>query len=224
MAGSIPVMLSDSYRLPFERFIQWNKYVLRFPESKLPQLAALLKSVDRKTIEECQENILKDSALFQRESCLELICRSLQDEAKSKSADRADTNGLHKFSAGLKDSIVQDLAAAKGAGDLNFPRKGSAHSIFFSHRHSIEKMNYDSSIQAEDLYRKGENPGVLRIVFAPIWGFIKAYLLRGYIFHGLDGVVRSYIYAFARFVRVAKAREQCQKDDYRRRQAERSGK
>lgn len=221
MAGSIPVMLSDSYRLPFEKFIQWNKYVLRFPESKLPQLAALLKSVDRNAIEERQKNILNDAALFQKDHCLELISRSLQDRAKSESAHCADTNQRPTAAAGLKAVIVQDLAAANGGGQLRALKSDSKHSIFFTHRHAIEKLNYESSIEAEDLYVKGRKPGLLRIVVAPTWAFIKAYLLRGNILYGVDGLVRSYVYAFARLVRIAKAREQFQKEEYRHRRVKR---
>jgi hypothetical protein len=74
-------------------------------------------------------------------------------------------------------------------------------------------------MQAEDLFRKGRNPGALRIIFTPIWAFFKAYVLRGYIFYGLDGVIRSYIYAFSRLIRVAKAREKFQEAEDERRMA-----
>lgn len=218
MAGSIPVLLSDHYRLPFGEFIQWDKYVLRFPESKLRQLAGLLESVDRKAIDEYQRNISADAALFHRDHCLELIGRSLQDGAKNKPEDRAGAKRPPGSAAGLKDSIALDLAAARGSGHLKALKRDSKHSIFLTHRHAIEKLNYESSMEAESLYRNGRNPGIVRIVFAPLWAFVKAYLFRGYIFDGLDGLVRSYIHAFSRLIRLAKAREKFRQEAYRRRQ------
>jgi hypothetical protein len=74
-------------------------------------------------------------------------------------------------------------------------------------------------MQAEDLFRKGRNPSALKIIFTPIWAFFKAYILRGYILYGLDGVIRSYIYAFSRLIRVAKAREKFQEEEYEKRNA-----
>ncbi len=87
MAGSIPVLLADAYRLPFEETIQWNKYVVRIPESKIASLPGILKSMDRKAIEEYQRNISHDSALFQKDSCLELVSRALADRVQGKSAE-----------------------------------------------------------------------------------------------------------------------------------------
>ena len=74
---------------------------------------------------------------------------------------------------------------------------------------------------AADLFRKGRNPGTLRILFTPPWAFFKAYFLRGYIAYGVDGVIRSYIYAFSRLIRVAKAREKFQEEAYNKRIAAR---
>jgi hypothetical protein len=78
-------------------------------------------------------------------------------------------------------------------------------------------------MQAEDLYRKGRNFGALRIIFTPLWAFFKAYILRGYIAYGVDGVIRSYIYAFSRLLRAAKAREKFQEAAYKKRKEEEAG-
>ena len=125
----------------------------------------------------------------------------------------------NKDYAGFKDSTVHDSVVLKDGGALKLLKNGLNHYIFRSHAHTIEKVNFYSSMQAEDLYRKGRKPGALRIVFTPIWAFFKAYFLRGYIAYGLDGVIRSYIYAFSRLIRVAKAREKFQEEAYKKRQA-----
>lgn len=123
----------------------------------------------------------------------------------------------HKDYAGFKDSTVHDSVVLRDGGELKLLKNGLNHYIFRSHAHTVEKVNFYSSMQAEDLYRKGRNPGVPRIFFTPIWAFIKAYFLRGYIVYGLDGVIRSYIYAFSRLIRVAKAREKFQEEAYKKR-------
>jgi len=64
----------------------------------------------------------------------------------------------------------------------------------------------------------------LKLIFTPVWAFFKAYILRGYIFYGLDGVVRSHIYAFSRLIRVAKAREKFQEAEYNKKERGNSSK
>lgn len=122
--------------------------------------------------------------------------------------------------AGFRDSTVHDSVVLRDGGELTLLKNGLNHYIFRSHAHTIEKVNFYSSMQADDLYRKGRNPGALRIVVTPIWAFFKAYVLRGYILYGLDGVIRSYIYAFSRLIRVAKAREKFQEEAYKKKKTQ----
>jgi glycosyltransferase involved in cell wall biosynthesis len=121
----------------------------------------------------------------------------------------------HKDFAGFCDSTVHDSIALADGGKPVLLKNAMNHYIFRSHAHALEKVNAYSSLQAEDLYRKGRNPGALRILFTPPYAFFKAYILRGYFRYGMDGVIRSYIYAFSRLVRVAKARERFQEERYR---------
>lgn len=126
--------------------------------------------------------------------------------------------------AGFKDSTVHDSVVLRDGGKLELLKNGLNHYIFRSHHHTIEKVNSYSSMQAEDLFRTGRNPSALKIIFTPVWAFFKAYILRGYILYGLDGVIRSYIYAFSRLIRAAKAREKFQEEEYEKRNAEKSSK
>ncbi len=119
--------------------------------------------------------------------------------------------------AGFKDSTVHDSVVLRDGGELKLLKHGLNHYIFRSHAHTIEKVNSYSSMQAEDLFRKGRNPSALRILLEPPWAFFKAYFLRGYIAYGLDGVILSYIYAFSRLIRLAKAREKFQEHAYNER-------
>jgi hypothetical protein len=84
----------------------------------------------------------------------------------------------------------------------------SLKSIF----HAIEKANFCTSEQAKDLHSAGRNPSNLRLVVEPIFTFFKAYILRRYFIYGIEGFVDSVIFAFSRFIRLAKAREIFQKE------------
>jgi glycosyltransferase involved in cell wall biosynthesis len=121
----------------------------------------------------------------------------------------------HKDFARFRDSAVHDSIVMKNGAKPLLLKHWLNHYIFRSHAHAVEKINAYSSLQAEDLFGKGREPGALKIVFTPILAFLKAYFLRGYFVYGTDGVIRSYIYAFSRLIRLAKARERFQADRYR---------
>ncbi|MBI1274638.1 glycosyltransferase [bacterium] len=109
--------------------------------------------------------------------------------------------------AGFADALVHD-SVLLGPGEQAGRLKGCMyHRCFRSHRHAIDKINYYSSMQAEDMVAKGRIPGPLRLVAEPWVAFFKAYFLRRYALFGLPGFTESVMYAFARFIRLAKARE-----------------
>lgn len=114
----------------------------------------------------------------------------------------------HKDYAGFKESTVHDSVVWKGeeAGKEAKLNGILLHRCFRSHKHAVEKINFYSTMQAEDMFRRGRRPAVLRIWIEPIYAFLKAYFLRGYIFRGLSGYIESVIYAFGRTLRLAKTR------------------
>ena len=120
----------------------------------------------------------------------------------------------HRDFARFRDSTVHDSIELYDGGRPVLLRSPMNHYIFRSHAHAVEKINSYSSMQAEDLYRRGRDPGALKIVLTPAWAFFKAYVLRGYFRYGLDGVIRSHIYAFSRLIRLAKAHERFQQERY----------
>ena len=78
------------------------------------------------------------------------------------------------------------------------------HRSFRSLAHALEKMNYYTSMQAENLRRKGLKYPLLRLLTEFPLAFLKTYVLRGYILRGRRGFINAVIYGFTRFVRVAK--------------------
>ncbi|MFC7290637.1 glycosyltransferase family 2 protein [Hirschia litorea] len=119
----------------------------------------------------------------------------------------------NKEKAGFKSELVHDsvvLNQGESSGKLKYHIN---HRCFRSHHHAIEKINRYSSMQAEDMLAKGRRPSTLRMITEPVTAFLKSMLLRRYILFGVNGFTESVIYAFARYIRLAKAREAWAKQD-----------
>lgn len=113
-----------------------------------------------------------------------------------------------KKRAGYCDSTVHDSVLLHCKEDRLATLKGvMLHRCFRSYAHMVEKINFYSSMQAEDMYKKGRKISGLRLVFEPITSFFKGYVIRRYFLWGVDGITEGVIYAFARVLRIAKLRE-----------------
>jgi glycosyltransferase involved in cell wall biosynthesis len=78
----------------------------------------------------------------------------------------------------------------------------------------VNKANFYSTEQAEAMFFKGRKISTIRIFLEfPLWIF-KAFFLRRYFVFGADGLIDSIIFAFARFIRLAKLREIYKQKDY----------
>jgi glycosyltransferase involved in cell wall biosynthesis len=118
-----------------------------------------------------------------------------------------------KTLSGFKASAVHD-SVQLGAGVTEKMLKGRVvHRSFRNHAHAVEKINSYTSMQAEDLFKKGRNPVLARIVIEPLAAFLKCYFLKRYMFYGIDGFIHSCIYAFSKTIRLAKAREKFQMEN-----------
>lgn len=108
--------------------------------------------------------------------------------------------------AGFSTSTVHDSVIVR-EGLIGGLRGMLVHRSYRSLSHHVDKVNFYSSAQADDLFRKGRNPSGLVLLLTPIFAFFKQFILRREFVNGIDGVVVSYMYAFHRFIRIAKARE-----------------
>lgn len=81
------------------------------------------------------------------------------------------------------------------------------HRCFRSYSHAIDKINFYTNMQAEDMLKKNRCPLRVRVIVEPLFAFIKSYFINKYIFLGLEGFVESVIYSFSKTIRLAKARE-----------------
>ncbi len=78
-----------------------------------------------------------------------------------------------------------------------------------SFEHAIFKLNRYSSMQAQDIIQRKRHIRFLPLVLIStfICAFFKAYILRLYIRSGMTGFINAMIYAFSRFIRMAKVYE-----------------
>ena len=120
-----------------------------------------------------------------------------------------------KDRAGYKDSTVHDTVVVH-SGTTGRLRGRMYHRSFRSYRHHVDKVNSYSSAQAEDRFRRGRNPSALTLLLTPPLSFLKCFFLRREFVNGIDGVLISYMYAFQRFIRLAKTRERFQQERKKR--------
>jgi glycosyltransferase involved in cell wall biosynthesis len=111
-----------------------------------------------------------------------------------------------KDMAGFKDERVHDSVIVH-EGRIGHLKGMVIHRSFRSLAHHVDKVNSYSSAQAEVLAARGRDPGLLALLLTPILAFFKQYFLRCEFVNGIDGIVVSYMYAFQRFIRLAKTRE-----------------
>lgn len=110
----------------------------------------------------------------------------------------------------FSDSPVHDHVHMQ-SGSVGALKNIVLHYSSRSLSHSLEKINRYSSMQAEDMIKHGRTK-LLRVRLVAIFplAFCKAYFLRGYWRSGTAGFVNSVLYAFSRFVRLAKVEERAE--------------
>jgi len=108
--------------------------------------------------------------------------------------------------AGFSDLPVHDSVILR-EGDSGHLKGMLIHRSFRSLTHHVEKANEVSLARAEDFVKRGRKPSAVSLLLVPFFAFLKSYLLRREFINGVDGIVISHMYAFQRFIRLAKARE-----------------
>ncbi|MDX2073548.1 MAG: glycosyltransferase family 2 protein [Alphaproteobacteria bacterium] len=105
--------------------------------------------------------------------------------------------------ARFSDSPVHDSVIVEEGGTqiLEFP---VLHRSFRSLAHMVEKINSYSSAQAAAMQHKKMLLPHLRLLIELPLAFVKIYCFRGYAMRGWRGFAYSVVYAFGRFLRVAK--------------------
>ncbi len=118
----------------------------------------------------------------------------------------------NKSKGGFKPSKVHDSVVVY-TGTVGKLKHKLMHRCFRSFTHAIEKINFYTNMQAEDMFMKGKCPHIARIFIEPFWTFLRAYFLKKYIFLGVEGFLMSIIYGISRTTRLLKAREKFMQAD-----------
>lgn len=120
---------------------------------------------------------------------------------------------LYNISHGrFRDHSTHDavVMADQIVGHINAP---FFHHSIRSFNHLVEKINFYTTLQSEDLQNKGRKVSALRLLIEFPSAFIKCYFLRRYFVHGLYGVSFATIFAFSKFLRLAKVYERQLNED-----------
>ncbi|HEX9627776.1 MAG TPA: glycosyltransferase family 2 protein [Acidiferrobacterales bacterium] len=134
---------------------------------------------------------------------------SFQARAHPWTAHHHPVRLYRKSHAGFSTSPVHDTVQVRD-GRVGRLKGMVLHRSFRSLTHHVDKVNFYSSAQAEDRHAKGRNPSALELLFTPPLAFLKSLIGRREFVNGIDGVIVSYMYAFQRFIRLAKTRERFQ--------------
>jgi glycosyltransferase involved in cell wall biosynthesis len=86
------------------------------------------------------------------------------------------------------------------AGDL-------LHYSYNSIDQHIEQIRKFTTIMAQVQYNNGKYPGMLKLVFNPLWCFFRHYVVRRGMLDGFHGLVICTLSACANFIKYAKTRE-----------------
>ncbi|QCX53336.1 glycosyltransferase family 2 protein [Elizabethkingia sp. JS20170427COW] len=108
-----------------------------------------------------------------------------------------------RLSAKYTDDKVHEKLMSQGKiGEL----KGKLnHYTYKSIQHHVAKMNQYSEMMAEEKYRKGKKANLIKVIFSPVFEFVKTYFFRlGF----LDGIYGLYIartmanYTFLKYMKL----------------------
>jgi len=176
-----------------------NEWLLNLDadEEVTPQLRDSIISLFAKGVPKHKAYRLKRKILFR-----------LEDKPPLLAPGDKPVRLYHKGSAGFKDSTVHDSVEIYGPDKTAPLLKGILlHRCFRNLEHWCYKINFYSTMQAEDYVQRRRRPSDIRILIEPVLSFLKAYFLRRYFLYGIDGFVGSMLYAHARMLRMAKVRE-----------------
>ncbi len=108
-----------------------------------------------------------------------------------------------KNKARFSDSPVHDTVMVR-EGETGLLQHPVLHKSFRSLAHMLDKLNNYSTAQAVEMQKKPMAFARTRLVFEVPVVFFKPYILRLYILRGWRGFTYSMVYAYGRFIRIAK--------------------
>lgn len=86
-------------------------------------------------------------------------------------------------------------------------REAMVHETYRSLDQGLEKLHRYAVWAAADLYRAGRRPGVLELVFRPLWRFVRMYGIQAGFLDGRHGLVLCGLQAYGVFLKWARVWE-----------------
>ncbi len=123
---------------------------------------------------------------------------------------------LYRKDAGrYRDSPVHDRVVLVPGVSVGRLRERIYHRSMRSLTHQVEKLNFYSSMQAQDLVARGVRVSSWRLALEMPLAFSRYYFFRRYFLQGFYGFTIATNAAFSRYLRLAKALELQRKQDGR---------
>ncbi len=91
--------------------------------------------------------------------------------------------------------------------DIGSIKADILHYSFYSVEQHIRKINYYSSLGAEDLFQKNKKVSSAYVLFSPMIRFTRDYIIKRGFLDGYYGIVVSMINSYASFLKYAKLRD-----------------
>lgn len=117
----------------------------------------------------------------------------------------------NRENSGFRNHSVHDVVVVK-KGSLGKLGNLIIHRSYLDLEHAVGKINFYSSMQAQNAFSVGKKISVLKIIMISFISFWKNFWQRRFFLYGFDGYIYSKLYAFSRFIKYAKIREQYQKN------------
>jgi glycosyltransferase involved in cell wall biosynthesis len=130
----------------------------------------------------------------------------VRDKGHPATARHSPVRLYRKDKAGFKDSPIHDSVVVR-EGAVGCFSGVVLHKSFRNLSDHVQKADFYSTMQAEDMLRKNRRPSVMLLMILPLFAFLKSYVLRKEYRNGIEGVIASHMYAFQRFLRQAKTFE-----------------
>jgi glycosyltransferase involved in cell wall biosynthesis len=193
-------------------FNHWQGYGLqkRFGEDKCNNDWILNLDADEQMTYELKDEIEAEFEKNDGTQCYEIGLRDVLPGDK-KSSPLAYTKYAYRLynknKVRFSESPVHDSVIVIPEAKTKKLKNICNHFSFRSISHAIDKLNSYSEAQAADRESKNKSFSPLRLYFEFPLAFLKIYFGRRYFALGRKGFTFSVIYAFGRFVRVAKSEQ-----------------
>jgi glycosyltransferase involved in cell wall biosynthesis len=203
---------------PFENYVKQKI----FAESKCSNQWVINLDADEELSEELQQeikNLFKHSEPSVKAYTMKVIQVSRKDNKKRlfapyNSCLRLYHRGFASFAFGDQESYYTDNVFLKDKNNaISLLKAPIWHCSIVSPRQALEKINFYTDMQLADAKRKPIRFSNIRLILEFPFSFIKAFILRKYFVFGMSGFIDSMLYAFSRFIRLAKIYEEQSKQN-----------